>query len=396
MIRAVLLYLTGNTSATASITNFATEKAAIDTKMILIGQLEPIAQGNSKGVTLDTKALRVTMTKLALKCANPLVTFASRSNPVNNTLMNKVNIPKSTFPRYSKEEVAVVCQTIQTEANANIAGAGGFGYNAADVSDLQTAINLYLDSMPSTRQAIITKSDAIEQIESITRNIIDIGFKLGLDRMVNTLEDSNPSFYNTYYKSREIINLGTTHAKIRGTVRNPQDTLLLGVRVWLTKTGLTEVIQETLTDIKGKFSLTNIQVDDYDVHYEFQGYQNKLEANLHVPAGKEFVRKVKLDYISYFTGIIPGNSSANILNPSTPVWRPGATFTLRNNTPIITPTTLNAYTPNTPNDPGPGNQDIQLNNGQDYHHTITVAEFKPYFNFANTSPNPATYEIIFQ
>ncbi len=394
MIRAVLKYCTDNAAATASIADFATDKAAIDNKVVLIGQLDQVAQAPTSGVTLDTDALRLAAETIAFKCLNPLVRFAARSTPKNNTLLQKVQYSKSDLSRLKKEDIAPVCQTIHDEALTNVAAAGTGGYTLTDVTNLQTAINLYLLSIQDPREAVVYRSLAIEQMEALIRDIIDNDFKLGLDTMVNTLEDTNPNFVNGYYKSREISNLGTTHAKFRGSVRNPLGTLLPGVRVWITKTGFTEVIKETLTTPTGKFSINQVPADDYDLHFEFEGYQSFTESNIHVSAGKEITRNNILQFQTFYSILIPVGEFRVGLSPETPVWRPGITINLKNINPTTTPSTVSGYEAYSPTDPGPGSGDLALNSNQNMTiPNIPIASFKPYLSFANTGTSPVTIEI---
>jgi hypothetical protein len=145
MIRATLLYCANNAAATAIIANFAAAKSALDTKLVLIDQLSQIANASTKGVTLDTNAIRKAMTDIAFKCCNALTAYAVSVN--NNTLKQKVNFSKTALNRLKKDEIDDTCQTIHDEADLNIAAAGGFGYLPTDVTDLATAISLYRTAM---------------------------------------------------------------------------------------------------------------------------------------------------------------------------------------------------------------------------------------------------------
>jgi hypothetical protein len=132
MIRATLLYCANNAAATAIIANFAAAKSALDTKLVLIDQLSQIANASTKGVTLDTNAIRKAMTDIAFKCCNALTAYAVSVN--NNTLKQKVNFSKTALNRLKKDEIDDTCQTIHDEADLNIAAAGGF----VEISPKQT------------------------------------------------------------------------------------------------------------------------------------------------------------------------------------------------------------------------------------------------------------------
>ncbi|MBI4946512.1 MAG: hypothetical protein HY840_08940 [Bacteroidetes bacterium] len=207
MIRTTNKYCADNTSATSGMAAFAPALAQSQAKLLLIDQLDQIAITTTKGVTLDTKALRKSMTSIALKCSNAVHAYATATN--NNTLKAQVNYAQSTLDRLKKEEIDDVCQTIRDVTNTNIAAVQTYGVAAADVTTLQTTINLYRTGSQNPRQALINKSDAIKQIKELIKDITQTTFKELMDKMVLTLKASNPNFVNKYFLAREIIDLGS-------------------------------------------------------------------------------------------------------------------------------------------------------------------------------------------
>jgi hypothetical protein len=391
MIRATLLYCANNAAVTAVITNFAAAKTAIDNKLVLIDQLDQIAGGTSIGVTLDTNAIRTAMTNIAFKCCNALTAYAVSVN--NNTLKQKVNFTKTALNRLKKDEIDDTCQTIHDEADLNIAVAGGFGYLATDVTDLATAISLYRTAMQNPRQAIISKTLAIEQITSITRDIVDNSFRLGLDKMVNTLDVTSPVFVSGYYHSREVINLGSTTAKVRGIMRNENGTFLVGAKFYLTLTGVNQKVDETTAGAGGKYGIANLAANDYDLYWEHPFYQLKTETNVHISAGKEITRNVTLLNLPPITGTINPGQIINIFNNSNLFWTPGVTVKIKNTTNGTGINSITYYLADNPGDTFSGQNGTTLTPGQEETHTITAAEFKACLNIQNQSPNPGTYEI---
>jgi hypothetical protein len=293
MIRMVLQFLTNNPTPTAGITAFGTVKTTVSNKLILIDGLNQLINVSSSGVTLDTNLIRFAMTAIAFKLASALRAYASSTH--NNTLKQKVKYTKSDFLRMKKEDVDDICQTIHDLADANILAAASFGYAASDVTDAQTAIDLYRASNQNPREAIITKKDANENVELLVKEIKDDLFKEQMDPMVNTLEETEPEFVRKYFFAREIIDLGSTHAKVRGTVKDEDDVPLVGVRFAIRTTGTNDIIDETLSVIKGKFGISQIPAGDYDFKWTFPGYQSVTETNVHISAGKELQRKIVME-----------------------------------------------------------------------------------------------------
>ncbi len=290
MINATITICDANTAATAGVPSFATVLGSVKSKMVLINSLNQIGEGTTTGVTLDTNILRKAMTALALKCANATLAFANSTN--NNTLAALVNFSETKLNSLKKEDVDDVCETIHDATNTNIAGATNFGASATDVTDLQAAVDLYRTASQNPRQAIISKSQAKKQVANMVREVIDDLLVKQMDKMVNTLKVANKDFFDTYKQGREIIDLGTTSAKIRGTVLDEDDVPLKGVLFQIFETGTNNKVAETQTDTKGKYSAAKLPVGNFDFRWSKDGYEQVNETNVHISAGKELRRKI--------------------------------------------------------------------------------------------------------
>jgi hypothetical protein len=290
MIRTTIQLCTDNVGATSAIVAFPPALAQAEAKLLLIDQFDQIAMSTSKGVTLDTNALRISMSSIGIKCASAVMAYAGFVK--NNTLMAQVNYTENKLDKLAKDVVDDVCQTIREVADLNMLNAQNFGINASDTSDLQSTIDLYRMSMQSPRQAIINKSDAIRNIKQLIREIIDDLFKLQMDKMVNTLKKSNPSFVSKYYQARIIIQLGSTSTKIRGSVnssvnKNP----IYGASVILRPTGQSTIAYQTKSDKDGLFHISEIKPGNFDIEVSFPGCGTIKETDVRFGPGKEIKRR---------------------------------------------------------------------------------------------------------
>ncbi|MCG3166485.1 MAG: hypothetical protein POELPBGB_02264 [Bacteroidia bacterium] len=310
MINATIIFCDGNTTVTMSIPAFATVVAAIKAKMLLVNSYNQIGDGTTKGVTLDTKALRKVMTTLALKCGNATLAFANSTN--NNTLAALVDFSESELNGMKKEDVDDTCQAIHDAANANLAGATLFGITGIDVTDLLAAIGIYRVASQNPRQAIVSRSQAKIQAELMVGEVVDELLVKQLDKMANTLKATQIEFWRGYYQSREIINIGSTSAKVRGTVLDENDVPLRDVVFTIFKTGTTEEVKKVFTDIKGKFNAAKLLPGDFDFVFEKEGFKTVTETNVHISAGKELKRKVVMDAVIVESGSLGQGQIGNI------------------------------------------------------------------------------------
>lgn len=292
MIDTTTGHCDANTGSTSGIPAFALRLADVKTKRILINALNQIGIGNTKGVTQDTNLLRLTMRKIAMKCANATIAYANSEH--NNTLLQAVNFNKSKLDKLSKGDIDDACEAIHDAANANLSDVVNFGIVAGDVTDLQTAIDVYRVASQNPRQALISKSEAIRDSKKLVREIIRDLFEGQMDKMVNTLEETDNAFWKGYFRSRDVVDLGITHAKVSGTVYSVTDAPLEGVSFKMFETATENLVKEVFTDSEGKFKTGQVAVGDFDFKWEKNGYQTKIESNVHIAAGKEIRRKVVL------------------------------------------------------------------------------------------------------
>ncbi len=310
MINATIIFCDGNTTVTMSIPAFATVLAAIKAKMLLVNSYNQIGDGTTKGVTLDTKLLRKAMTTLALKCGNATLAFANSTN--NNTLAALVDFSECELNGMKKEDVDDTCKGIHDATDTNIAGASDFGVTPTDVSDLLAAITIYRVASQNPRQAVVSKSQAKLQADLMVGEVVEELLVKQLDKMANTLKASQIEFWRGYYQSREIINIGSTSAKVRGTVLDENDVPLRDVVFTIFKTGTTEEVKKVFTDIKGKFNAAKLLPGDFDFVFEKEGFKTVTETNVHISAGKELRRKVVMDAVIIESGSLAPGGIANI------------------------------------------------------------------------------------
>lgn len=315
MINVCVAYCDANAPATAGIPSFEPVLDAVKAKMVLINSLNQIGSGTTTGVTLDTNGLREAMTALAFKCASATLAFANATG--NNTLAAQVNYTDNQLNKLKKEVVDDVCQSILDATSGNMAGAGPYGVVPTDLTDLQAAIDLYRVSSQNPRQAIITKSQAIRQLEEMVKEVTEDLLKDQLDKMANTLKFTNSNFWFGYKQAREIVDLGHTHAKIRGTVTSSTGVPLAGVQFKVFAAGTTTEVGSGVSDSEGKYSSGTLPAGMVDLRWMLPGYRTLDQPNIEVVAGQEQTRSVMLQALvtEVIEGAVAGDAVANISTP---------------------------------------------------------------------------------
>ena len=310
MINTTVGFCDVNATATAGISGFASVLTIVKGKVVLINSLNQIADGKTTGVTLDTKGIRKAMTDLAFKCGRATLAFANANN--NHTLAAQVDYTESQLNGLKKEEVDDICETIHDATNTNIIAVSAFGVTAGDVTDLQTSIDLYRTASQNPRNAIIGKSQAKKKVDELIHTVVDDLLHKQLDNMADTLKTSHADFYNGYKQAREIIDLGSTPARVYGTTKDGNDAPVKDVLFEVFETGTSNKIADTKTDVKGKFSITKFKAGDFDFKFSKEGYKTITETGVHIAAGKNVRRKIVMDAAIVREGDLNMGQIANI------------------------------------------------------------------------------------
>lgn len=278
--------------ATNPITAFSGVLLTVQNKLTLINGFDQIVVNGTSGVTLDTTNIRIAMVSIADKCANAVLAFANFTS--NNTLAATVKYSPSALAKMSKKGITTVCQAIQKAASDNIGDAVNYGIILTDPTDLQSAIDLFSTDSTDPRQATIARKKAGQEIERLVKEIYAIQFKGLMDVMFNTLKAANKALVDTYYLAREIIDLGTTHTKLRGSITDPNLMPLFKALITLTAPGKSAILYQTLSLINGTFDIIAIKPGNYDITYSIEGFITQKQLDFHFKPGYETKHKIVL------------------------------------------------------------------------------------------------------
>ena len=114
-------------------------------------------------------------------------------------------------------EVHTKCQLIHDKADPIIGSLADYGLVAADLTDLQSKIDSYMDIIPKPRTAISNKKTATSDL-TIHFTEADSLLNDMLDKLMEQYKTSDAEFYITYFNARLIVDLGRSGSALRGTV----------------------------------------------------------------------------------------------------------------------------------------------------------------------------------
>lgn len=191
--------------------------AALDefkAKIALIHAAAPTSANVITGFATDKTAQKKSVSQMAAVIAGQIYAYASKNkNPV---LKEAVDFSASDIYRTKDGELAARCQTIHDLGVTNIAALADFGVTNAALTELQTAIQAYVDSAPKPRSAIADRSTVKRNIENLFFEAEDILIEQ-MDKLVESMSKTQPDFVNTYKSARVIIDPKPKKQKPDGT-----------------------------------------------------------------------------------------------------------------------------------------------------------------------------------
>jgi len=383
MYLAVKKLLITNTVLWMAIAGMASVVALFFAKLLLLKATDNKRTKKTKGITEDKKNKKVELIDGIMAVAGAIKSFANDVN--DQDLYQSVNFVRSdleTMGDTTLDEKATLVSEIATLHAADIAPKG---IGAAELATFNLLISEYADLMQAPRNAISNKKTAGGMLRTLFSEIDNL-LHNNLDQLMQQFKLSNPEFYGNYFNNRKILDLGIHHTRLGGIVTDSEGNPVEGAMVLVNLVDLEEE-----TDAGGAYLFKPFTPDDYIVTVEKAGFVTQTIANIHVSAGENFVLDVVLEREVY-SGTINSGQVVNVLSPANPRWVAGCTVRFKNTTngPMIGG--LLFYGANNASD-GFSGQGANLLPGQEQLHTVTAAEYKPYFNIQDQGPNNGSWEV---
>ncbi len=366
-----------------AVPGFATVVSTLFSKISLIQTTENRQQRTTEGVSNDKKQKKGQVIEKALIVAGGIMSFANDTD--NNTLFELVNFSQSELERLNDTLLLDRATLILNAGNDHAADILPLGVTAAILGELQTLITEYEIAVVGPRDLILDKKTATEQLVVLFADTDDL-LKNNLDRLMLQFKTSNDDFFRKYFNGREVLDLGTQHTRLGGTITDNQGNPIGGAIISVEGTDLEEE-----TDIEGTFLFKPFIPGDFVVTIEKEGFIDRT-FDVHVAPGQHLVLDATMQGVVY-AGPIGGNVIFNVFSPATPRFRAGVIILVKNTTTTPMVGGLVFYLANNPADAYGGSDGIVLLPGEEITHTVTEAEFRNYLNIQNQGPDAGTYEV---
>lgn len=206
MYQSTFDILVANAATYAANLPFTTAVGNLDTAIEAIGDLRDQQEEDTKGVTEDKQNNRQTLEEETYTIASVIIFYASGIN--NRTLLQKVNFTRSELSRARDNELPGMSEQVHQAAVANAAAILPFGVTATMITDLNTSLQTYVDSISKPRAAISDNSAATEQLPQLFADTTKL-LEESLDKGMELYRVSASTFYAAYFNARIIVNSPT-------------------------------------------------------------------------------------------------------------------------------------------------------------------------------------------
>ena len=182
-----------------------------------INQIQVIREqqeADKTGIAVNKDQLRADLVAKALDISRKTEAYAKMTN--NALLTKEVHYSETDLSRAADTILKDRALLIHNKANANLAALATYGVNAAALTALKTAIDLYNAAIPKPRLGITEKKQATDQLEKLFKANDDLLAKF--DTLVEIVRLSQPVFYTAYWDNRKVIATGTGTLSLKATV----------------------------------------------------------------------------------------------------------------------------------------------------------------------------------
>lgn len=268
-----------NAATVAAINAFKTALDEFKDKIDTIREVAQQKDVTTTGATADKKARKENLSRVASAVAGAIYAYAATT--ANNTLKQEVNFSAYALLRTKDAMLAPRCRNIHDLGAANLAALADYGVTAATLTELQTAIDAFAESVSKPRAAISARAAKTATLPQLFDEA-DAILTERMDTLIEMFAVTNPDFVATYHSARKILDAPTTTTQLKGTVTN-QTT---GAPVPDALVTLTEAAQTTQTDPNGEYLIKPLANGKYTVTVTKPGFNDFKKIDVEVKLGQ--------------------------------------------------------------------------------------------------------------
>ena len=267
-------------------------QTAVNKFKAIIAQIFETEQFRSQplsGITAGKTADRTNLCKFAAAAAGFIYAYASATK--NAALKADVNFSHSKLLQMRDELLVQTSQNIHNLGMANKTALADYGVTGAKLTELQTAIDAFKDSMLKPRTAkdqkatlTVNHAELFAQTDDILVNQMDF--------LVKNFEQTHHDFINRYRQARKIKDPATTKTQLKGIVTNKSD----GAPVKGALITIVQLNKIAVANSTGEYQFKPTDYGEFTIKVTANGFQNFEIDEFRIKKGEINKLDVRLEF----------------------------------------------------------------------------------------------------
>lgn len=270
-----------------------------------IERLRVIQEYDITGFTKDKANLRRGLATVVGDVSRKLVVYYTSTK--NNGAKDGIRLSPSDIKKATDAKLNAWALTVLNAAEKDQANLAPFNITAADITNLRTMLEAFLKAM---KTPVVSRSDissATKDLEKVFAKSDEI--EAQIDEIVDTIQLTHPTFYETYKSSRKINDMGSRSISFKASAKDSKGNQLSNVTfeilnadetVGLKASGadseeLKPIVSKKTTG-KGGFQIKNLPDGTYTALVKKPGFLEK-EVQFHVVGGELVNLNVTLEKV---------------------------------------------------------------------------------------------------
>jgi hypothetical protein len=197
-----------NLPIVSSLVALNTARTSFKNQLQTIRDIDLIVTKKLTGVSQDKKVLKVAVANSCVELSSAICSFATSVN--NNTLYEEIYKPASNILDLRDDQLPIYANNIIARLNEFLANLADYGITVTIVSNFTNLVNDYTSFSSTPRVAAATRKTATADLAKQIKDTRNFLIK-SLDKLVNTLKPTQPTFVSQYFNDRNIYDDGSSN-----------------------------------------------------------------------------------------------------------------------------------------------------------------------------------------
>jgi hypothetical protein len=269
MYLALRIFLNVNSNICSLLPNYEEFFAALNKAIIQIQDNSEEQHFDFSGTTENKKELRTKLETIAGDCSRRIVAYAKYIN--DNLLVTETKFSNSDLRNASDLELLDLSRGLHSKIESKLTSLATYGLTAVTQTNLLAAIDAFDTSIPQRTQKVVTKKENTKKVkEGIAA--ADLAIEK-IDSVVDMLQLSEPTFYDSYKESRKIIDIAGNALSVKGKVcESVKGQPIADASLSFSLSGEKDVVLVKKTAVKGGFQIKSLAEGEYTVTISKVGF----------------------------------------------------------------------------------------------------------------------------